>query len=65
MLYGYRHFHWSHKKDGICEDIAKDVETRLDTLNYELNITLQERYRMKDELGGKIMKEFVKLRAKI
>ena len=31
VLYGYRQFHFIHK------DIAEDVETRLDTSNYELD----------------------------
>ena len=58
------------KKDGIYKDIAEDVETRFDTSNYELDRSLPKGKHkkvirlMKDELGGKIMKEFVGLRVK-
>ena len=41
------------KTEGIFADIPKDVETRFDTSNYEL-----------DELSEKIMKEFAALRVK-
>ena len=56
------------KTDDIYKDIAEDVETRFGTLNYELNRPLRKGKRkvidvIKDELGGKIMKEFVGLRA--
>ena len=37
MLYGYRQLHCSCKTDDVYKDIAKDVETRFDTLNYELD----------------------------
>ena len=49
----------------IYEDFAKDVETRFDTSDYELNRPLPKRKTktviglMKDELGGKIMRKFV------
>ena len=58
------------KKDYIYKDIAKDVETRFDSSNYELDRLLPKVKNknvtgiMKDELGGKIMKTFVGLRAK-
>ena len=49
---------------------AEDVETRFDTSNYELCRPLPKGKNkeatglMKDELGGRIMKEFVGFRAK-
>ena len=58
------------KTDDIYKDIAADIETRFYTLNYELNKPLSKVKSkrvisvMKDEFGGKIMKEFVELRAK-
>ena len=58
------------KIDDIYEDNAKDVETRFDTSNYELERPLSKGKNkkviglMKDELGGKIMTKFVGLRAK-
>ena len=57
--------------DDIYKDPAEDFETRLDTSNFEIDRPLpKEENRkvtglMKNELGGKIMKEFVGLRAKI
>ena len=58
------------KTDDIYKDIAEDVETRFDTSNFEIDRPLPKGKNrkviglMKDELGGKIMKEFVGLRAK-
>ena len=58
------------KTDDIYKDISEDVETRYDTSNFELDRPLpKERNKkafglMKDEYGGKIMKEFIGLRAK-
>ena len=58
------------KTDDIYKDIAEDVETRFDTSNYELDRSLSKGKNkkviglIKDELGGKIMPEFVGLRAK-
>ena len=52
------------------DSVYKDVETRFDTSNYELERPLPKGINkkvislMKDELGGKIVKEFVQLRAK-
>ena len=49
----------------IYKDFAKDVETRFDTSDYELNRPLPKGKTknviglMKDELGGKIMRKFV------
>ena len=37
MLYGYRCFIVYIETDDIYKDSAEDVETRFDTLNYELN----------------------------
>ena len=51
-------------------DFANDVECKFDTSNYEVNRPLpMERNKkviglMKDELGGKIITEFVTLRPK-
>ena len=59
------------KTEDVYEDIAKDVEKRFDTSNYEVNRSLPTGKNkkviglMKDELGGKIMTEFVALRPKI
>ena len=73
VQYGYRHLQTSHciqKTDGIYKDIPEDVETRFDTSNYESGRPLpkgknKKVFRlMKDELGGKIMTKFVRLRAK-
>ena len=58
------------KTDDIYKGIAEDVETKFDTSNYELDKPLPKIKNkkviglMKDELGEKIMKEFVVLRAK-
>ena len=57
------------KTDDIYKDIAEDVETRLDTSNYELDRPLPKGKNrkvtglMKDEFRGKIMRKFVRLRA--
>ena len=54
------------KTDDIYKYIAEDVETRFDTSNYEIDRLLATGKNkkviglMKDELGGKIVKEFVK-----
>ena len=58
------------KTKDIYEDIANDVEKRFDSSNYEIKRPLLIRKNkiviglMKDELGGKIMTEFVGLRLK-
>ena len=58
------------KTNYFYEDIASDVENRFDTSNYEVNRPLPTRKNkkviglMKDELGGKIITEFVTLRPK-
>ena len=46
MLYGYSLIIYI-KTDDICEDIADDLETRLDTSNYELDSPMPK------EKGGK------------
>ena len=56
------------KTNDFYKDIASDVENRFDTSNYEVNKPLPTGKNkkiiglMKDELGGKIIKEFVTLR---
>ena len=58
------------KKNYLYKDIANDVEKRFDTSNYEVNRPLPTGKNkkviglMKDELGGKIITEFVTLRPK-
>ena len=58
------------KIDDIDKGIARDFETRFDTSNHELEIPLSKVKDknvielMKNELGGKIMAEFLGLRAK-
>ena len=58
------------KKNGVYKDIANDVENRIDSSNYEVNRPLPMGKNktviglMKDELGGKIITEFVTLRPK-
>ena len=58
------------KTNAFYEDIANDVENRFDTSNYEVNRPLPTGKNkkviglMKDELGGKIITEFVTLRPK-
>ena len=54
--------------EDFYKDIANDVEKRIDTSNYKVNKPLPTEKNkkqielMKDELGGKIMTEFVALR---
>ena len=58
------------KANDFYEDIANDVENRFDTSNYEVNRPLPTGKNkkiiglMKDELGGKIITDFVTLRPK-
>ena len=58
------------KTNDFYEDIANDAENRFDTSNYEVNRPLPMGKNkkiiglMKDELGGKIITEFVTLRPK-
>ena len=59
------------KTHDFYKDIAEDVEARFDTSNYkdERPLPIGKNKKkiglMKDELGGKIMTEFVALRAKL
>ena len=59
------------KTDDIYKDIAIDVETRFNTLNFEIDTPLPKGKNkevigiMKDELGEQILKKFVGLKAKI
>ena len=63
-------FIMSIKTNDFCEDIANDIEKRFDTSNYETNRPLPIGKNkkviglMKDELGGKVITEFVTLRPK-
>ena len=62
MLYVYNVIDFIvHIKTGdIYKDMAKDVETRFDTSNYELNRPLQNVLGLiKDELGGKTIKKLL------
>ena len=58
------------KTNDFYRDIANDVESRFDTSNYEVNRPLPTGKNkkviglMKDELGGKIITEYVTLRPK-
>ena len=58
------------KREDIYSDIAKDVETRFDNSNYELDRPFLKGKNkkvislMKDELSGKIRKGLATLRAK-
>ena len=58
------------KTNDFYEDIANDIENRFDTSNYEVNRPLPMGRNkkviglMKDELGGKIITEFIALRPK-
>ena len=58
------------KTNDFYEDIANDVENRFDTSNFEVSRPLPTGKNkkvislMKDELGGKIITEFVTLRPK-
>ena len=58
------------KKNDFYKDISNDVENRFDTSNYEVNRPLPTEKNkkiiglMKDEIGGKIITEFVTLRPK-
>ena len=59
------------KTEDFYKDIAEDVETRFDTSGYvpERPLPIGKNKKviglMKDELGGKIMKEFISLRPKM
>ena len=58
------------KTEDFCKDLANDVEKRFDTSNYEVDRQLPTGKNkkviglMKDELGGRIMTEFIFLRPK-
>ena len=58
------------KTEDIYLDIAKDVETKFNSSNYEIERLLSKRKNkkviglMKDELGRKLMIEFAALRLK-
>ena len=58
------------KTYSIYRNIAENVETRFDTSNFEIDRPLSKGKNkkaitlMKDELGGKVLKEFLGLKAK-
>ena len=58
------------KTNDFCKDISYDVDKKFDTSNYECNRPLPTEKNekvvglIKDELGGKIITEFVTLRPK-
>ena len=58
------------KKEDVYKDIANDIERRFDTSNYEVDRPLSTGKNkkviglMKDEIGGRIITEFVILRPK-
>ena len=68
MLYGHGSFIINIKTKDFYKDISSDVDKRFDTSNYEVNRPLptgknkQVIGLMKDELGGKIITEFVTLK---
>ena len=68
MLHGDRQLYSLHNTKYIYLVIAKDIETRFNTSNYELKRPLPRGKNkkviglIKDELGRKIMTEFVTLR---
>ena len=60
-------FIMSIKTNDFYKDISTDVDKRFDTSNYEINRPLptgKNSSLMKNELGGKIITEFVTLRPK-
>ena len=69
LLHGYSFIVYI-KADDIYKNITKDVETRFDTSNYELDRLLPKGKNkkviglMKDELFGKIMIKFLRFREK-
>ena len=71
MLHGYIYIFIVYlRTEDIFKDIKEDFETRFETSNCKIDRPLPKgKYKkviglMKDELGGKVMKEFVGLRAK-
>ena len=70
MLLDTDSFIMNIKTEDFYKDIANDVEKRFDTSNYELDrpLSIGKNKKviglMKDELGGKIITEFVTLRPK-
>ena len=69
VLYGYRQSHSIHKTNDIYKDIAEDFESKFDIWNHELDRPSKEKNKKviglrKFELGGKVMRKFVGLRAK-
>ena len=67
MLYGHGFLIYSIHTEDFYKDKADDVEARFDISDYvpdrPLPVRLNEKVTglMKDELGGKIMREFISL----
>ena len=65
MLYGYKQVHCHVKADNISKGTTEDVKTRFNTSTYGLETPLPKVTNdkvisvIKDELGGKIMKNFL------
>ena len=72
MLYRYWQLYYLVKTEEFFEDISNDVEKWFDTSNYnkrdKIPLPIGENKKVpsffKDELGGKIITEFVALRPK-
>ena len=65
LLYGYRQVHLHVKADNSSKGTTEDVATRFNSSTYELEMPLLKVTNnkvigvIKDELGGKIMKELL------
>ena len=57
-------FMYKIETEDFYKDIAKDMKKKFDTNGYSKNDNRKVRAMIKDEFGGKAMREFVALRAK-